>query len=49
MAVRLTMDNKRKGKNGVFLPSHNDGGKAAEMGGLWYTWHVYTTKRSTRK
>ena len=41
MAVRVTMNNARAGKNGVFLAKHNDGanGKAAKMGGLLYTWN----------
>lgn len=41
MAVRATMDNKRAGKNGVFLPEHNDHGKALAMDGLWFRWTMY--------
>lgn len=39
-AVRVTMNNARTGKNGVFLADHNNGkeGKAAKMGGLLWQW-----------
>lgn len=41
MAVRVTINNARAGKNGVFLAKHLDSpdGKAAQMGGLLSTWH----------
>lgn len=38
--VRVTLNNARAGKNGVFLPEHLDGpnGKASQMGGLLNVW-----------
>lgn len=40
MKVRVTMNNARKGQNGIFLAKHSDGeqGKAAQMGGLLTKW-----------
>lgn len=45
-AVRATMNNARKGKNGVFLPIHNDGeeGKAAQMNGILCKWNYTGNK-----
>lgn len=48
MAVRLTQDNKRGGKNGVFNPAHNDHGKAEMMGGLWFRWTMYDNDDEVR-
>lgn len=47
MAKRVTTNNARHGKNGVFLAKHLDGkdGKAAKMGGLRYTWHCDPDKK----
>lgn len=41
--IRPTVNNARQGKNGVFKAIHLDTekGKAAQMGGLLYTWHRY--------
>jgi len=46
--VRLTQDNKRGGKNGVFNPAHNDHGKAEMMGGLWFRWTMYDNDDEVR-